>query len=188
MLAREALSVVMVSKSLTSISSTNWFTLCFKNDVSIMMKAAELHDGLVQEMQDHIEGGDFKTHCVFQPIPLAFIKTSAQAGGGNVMGLEQHDSDGILWGFHGTVRTPELELWAAPRVRRVYQELRDFAASIDGLLSWTFLNYANPAQEVFQSYGKKNVQIIRDVAAKYDPDGVFQYLCPAGFKISSVQD
>ncbi|TVY27910.1 Bifunctional solanapyrone synthase [Lachnellula hyalina] len=165
----------------------NWFTMCFKNDASIIMKAAELHDALVEELQDHIEDGDFKTQCVFQPLPLAFIQRSVEAGG-NIMGLEQHDSDGIIWGFHVMVRTPELELWALPRARRVYERLREFAMSADGLLSWVTANYAHPTQEVFQNYGKGNVEKIREVAAKYDPDGVFQYLCPGGFKISSVLD
>ncbi len=174
------------NKYLTNISSGIWFTLCFKNNASIIMKAAELHDGLVDELQVHIKDGDFKTQCVFQPLPRSFIQRSIEAGG-NVMGLEQHDSDGIIWGFHVMVRTPDLELWASPRVRRVYEGVREFANSIDGLLSWTTANYAHPTQAVFQSYGEENVKKIREVAIKYDPDGVFQYLCPGGFKISSVE-
>ncbi|KAI0388467.1 FAD-binding domain-containing protein [Xylariaceae sp. FL0594] len=163
----------------------NWFTLCFKNDASIIMKAAELHDILVEDLQAHIEGGDFKTQCVFQPLPLSFVQRSAEAGG-NILGLEQHDSDGIVWGFHVMVRTRELVAWAFPRLRRVYEGVRDFALSVDGLLSWVTANYAHPTQEVFQSYGKENVKRMREAAAKYDPEGVFQHLCPGGFKISSV--
>lgn len=151
------------------------------------MKAARLHDALVEELQAHIEDGDFKTQCVFQPLPRSFIQRSAETGG-NVMGLEQHDSDGIIWGFHVMVRTPELEIWALPRLRKVYEDLRAYAASTDGLLSWITANYAHPTQEVFQSYGRENVQKIRDAAAKYDPNGVFQHLCPGGFKISAVKD
>lgn len=170
-----------------NISSGIWFTLCLKNDASLLMKAVELHDNLVEQMQDHIKDGDFKTQCVFQPLPLAFIKRSSEMGG-NVLGLEQHDSDGVIWGFHVMVRTPELELWTLPRVRRVHDGLREFAQSTGGLLNWTTANYAHPTQEVFRSYGKKNVEKIREVAARYDPEGVFQYLCPGGFKISAVQD
>lgn len=164
-----------------------WFTLCLKNDTSLLMKAVELHDILVDQMQDHIKDGDFKTQCVFQPLPLAFIKRSSELGG-NVLGPEQHKSDGVIWGFHVMVRTPELELWAFPRVRRVHDDLRHFAQSNEGLLDWTTANYAHPTQEVFRNYGKKNVEKIREVAARYDPEGVFQHLCPGGFKISAVKD
>lgn len=152
-----------------------------------MMKAAELHSNLVEELQDYIEDGDFKTQCVFQPLPRSFIQRSMEAGG-NIMGLEQHDSDGIIWGFHVMVRTPELEAWALPRLRKVYEGVRNFANSMDGLLSWTTANYAHPTQEVFQSYGQENVKKMKEAAVKYDPDGVFQYLCPGGFKISAIRD
>ncbi|KAK8062551.1 hypothetical protein PG997_014648 [Apiospora hydei] len=165
----------------------NWFTMCFKNDAAIIMKAAELHDSLVLDLQDHIEDGDFKTQCVFQPLPLSFIQRSADAGG-NIMGMEQHKSDGIIWGFHVMVKTTQLEAWALPRLRRVYEALREYAISVDGLLNWTTANYAHPIQEVFQSYGEANVKKMKDVAKKYDPNGVFQYLCPGGFKISAVKD
>lgn len=151
------------------------------------MKAGELHDALVQELQDHVEGGDFKTQCVFQALPLSFIQKSSEAGG-NVLGLEQHDSDGIIWAFHVMVRTPELEAWAFPRSCKVYEGVRDYAASIDGLLSWVTGSYAHPTQGVFQSYGKDNIRYLKEVAAKYDPDGVFQHLCPSGFKISAIQE
>ena len=124
---------------------------------------------------------------VFQPLPRSFAQRSAEAGG-NVMGLERHDGDGIIWGLHAMVRTPELEAWALPRLRRAHAELRSFAADAGGLLSWTTANYAHPSQDVFGSYGEENVQRIRDAAAKYDPDGVFQRLCPGGFKISAVKD
>jgi hypothetical protein len=134
-----------------------------------------------------LKDGDVKTQCVFPPLPLSFIRRS-QATGGNVMGLEQHDSDGIIWGLHVTVLTAELETWALPRVRKVYEDLQIFVTFINGLLTWTTANHAHPTQDVFSNYGKGNVQKMRDAAAKYDPDGVSQHLCPGGFKISKVKD
>lgn len=130
--------------------SSNWFTLTFKNNTSIILKAAELYNHLVEELQDYIEDGDFKTQYVFQPLPHSFIQKSVDVSG-NVIGLEQHDSDRIIWGMHVMVRTPELEAWAFPRLRTVYEGVREFAESIDGLLSWTTANYAHPTQKVFQS-------------------------------------
>ncbi|EMR66580.1 hypothetical protein MGN70_003062 [Eutypa lata] len=163
-----------------------WYTMSFKNDASIISKAAELHDGLVAKMQERISDGDFKTQCIFQPLPRSFAQRSIESGG-NVLGIENHSHDGILWGAHVMVRTPELEVWASPHVRLFYEGVRDFAASRDGLLSWVTANYANPSQDVLQSYGKVNVERIRRAAAKYDPHGVFQTLCPGGFKISAVK-
>jgi hypothetical protein len=39
---------------------------------------------------------------------------------------------------------------------------------------------------VLNSYGVENLKKIKAAAAKYDPDQVFQKLCPGGFKISTV--
>ncbi|PHH64731.1 hypothetical protein CDD81_3993 [Ophiocordyceps australis] len=101
---------------------------------------------------------------------------------GNVLGLEKNAHDGILMQASVSIRTSELEEWARPKVRA-------FAASIDvGVLPWIYLNYAHASQMVLQSYGPDNVRRMREAAAKYDADGVFQRLCPGGFKISAVKD
>ncbi|KAK0629342.1 hypothetical protein B0T17DRAFT_490749 [Bombardia bombarda] len=168
-----------------------WFTMSLKNDASVIIKAVELHEKLVADMEAHIADHDFKTQCIFQPLPRLFSQHSVAAGG-NVLGIENNGVDGILWGAHVMVRTAELEAWAYPRVRQFYEDVRDFAASLPvpggGLLSWITANYANPSQEVLQSYGEENVSRIREAAAKYDPNRVFQHLCPGGFKISAVKE
>jgi hypothetical protein len=82
------------------------------------------------------------------------------------------------------VRTAEQEAFAYPRVQKWVQEVKAFAKSIDGgLLEWTYLNYADKSQSPLASYGPENVRKIRDAASKYDPEGLFQTLCPGGFKI-----
>ena len=47
-----------------------------------------------------------------------------------------------------------------------------------------YLNYAAPFQDPFASYGEKNLQLLREVSKKYDPDQVFQKLVPGGFKLN----
>ncbi|KAK3997847.1 bifunctional solanapyrone synthase [Cladorrhinum sp. PSN332] len=136
---------------------------------------------------DQIPSGDFTTQCTFQPLPRAFFRP------GNVLGLyENQAADGILWSIHVMVRTEELKDWAEPRVAKVYRELKEFAEMLDGgkggLLSWTHANYAHPSQGVLQSYGEKNAERMREVAARYDPGKVFQRLCAGGFKISQAEE
>lgn len=46
-----------------------------------------------------------------------------------------------------------------------------------------YLNYALPGQDPIASYGKRNVQFLRHVSRKYDPNRVFQELVPGGFKL-----
>lgn len=103
---------------------------------------------------------------------------------GNVLGLEQNKHDAILIQASASVRTPELEEWVRPKVRAVVDSTRAFAATIDGgVVPWIYLNYAHPSQDVLQSYGPDNISLICETASKYDPEGVFQHLCPGGFKL-----
>ena len=51
---------------------------------------------------------------------------------------------------------------------------------------FTYLNYAASWQDPIQSIGEEQVNFLKKVAAKYDPDGVFQTKVPGGFKISRV--
>lgn len=131
---------------------------------------------------------DFVTQCLFQPLPALFGRNSAAAGG-NVMGVERQACDGVLFLATAMVRTAEQEAFAYPLVRAWVDGVREFARSVDGgggLLEWCYLNYADKSQDPLASYGEENLRLLRDVAKRYDPDEVFQKLCPGGFKISEV--
>ncbi|OTA93930.1 hypothetical protein M434DRAFT_21159 [Hypoxylon sp. CO27-5] len=163
-----------------------WFTLCFKNDQRIMNKAAEVHQGLVDELKSYVPDGDFITQCIFQPVPTIVAEHSAAAGG-NVMGVERNTDNAILFQYAAMMRTAEQAAFVYPKLQAGLQIVKDFAASIEGgLMDWLYMNYAGKTQDVLASYGPDNVDRIRRVAAKYDPDRVFQKLCPGGWKITEV--
>lgn len=56
------------------------------------------------------------------------------------------------------------------------------------LLPFVFLSAAEKSQtnDVFPGYGKENLQKLKDVRAKYDPDMVFTKLVPGGAKVVVV--
>ncbi|KAG8676174.1 hypothetical protein FPOAC1_002174 [Fusarium poae] len=165
-----------------------WFTCSFKNDIRIITKASELHNKLVEELKEFIPDGNFVTQCIYQPLPMVFGQRSVEAGG-NVMGVERHQHNGILFLANVMAKTPEQEAFARPKVSDWVRDLREFAATIEGgNLEWTYLNYADKSQNPLGSYGPENIRKMKDAAAKYDPDQVFQKLVPGGFKISDVKD
>ncbi|KAH9886126.1 hypothetical protein F4778DRAFT_759092 [Xylariomycetidae sp. FL2044] len=161
-----------------------WFTLTIKNDTRIMNKAAEVHDELVAALHSHIPAGDFTTQCLFQPLPMEFAKHSV-ATGGNMMGIERHEVDAILLQINTMVQSADQQDFAYAKVKACIQTVKDYAATIEGgLLDWVYLNYADQTQDVLGSYGTENLEFMRSVARKYDPDEVFQKLCVGGFKLS----
>jgi hypothetical protein len=169
------------------IASNTWFTASFKNDTRIIAKASELHDQLVEELKTVAPDGDFVTQCLFQPLPILFGQRSVEAGG-NVMGVERHAHDGLLFLAVTMMKTPEQEAFAYPKVKVWIEALKDYASTIEGgNLEWTYLNYADKSQNPLGSYGKENVKKLREVAEKYDSQEVFQKLCPGGYKISDVK-
>ncbi|KAH6855502.1 hypothetical protein B0I37DRAFT_395565 [Chaetomium sp. MPI-CAGE-AT-0009] len=163
-----------------------WFTATFKNDTRIVAKAAELHDTLVSDLKSFITDGDFITQCLFQPFPRLFGQRSAAAGG-NMLGIDRQPDNGLLWLAVAQVRTAEQERFAYLKIKEWVQAVKAFAASIDGNLEWTYLNYADKSQDPLGSYGVENMRRMQEVAHKYDPNGVFQKLCPGGFKLSNVR-
>ncbi|KAF2228635.1 hypothetical protein EV356DRAFT_457348, partial [Viridothelium virens] len=52
---------------------------------------------------------------------------------------------------------------------------------------WIYLNHADKRQDVLGSYGTENVRQMKDVAARYDPQQIFQKLSPGGIKISNLK-
>lgn len=152
-----------------------------------MTKTSELLFQLGKQLEIQAAGGEFNTHVAFQPIPRLYAERSAAAGG-NVMGLEHYPYDAVMVQASASVKSAELAEWVRPRIQALIEDVRAFAASRDGFISWKYPNYAHGSQDVLQSYGPDNVQMIREAAAKYDPQGVFQRLCPGGFKISAVED
>jgi len=166
----------------------SWFTLTFRNDARIVAYASKLHDKLVEDLKLIDPTQSFTTQCLFQPLPALFGRNSVAAGG-NVMGVERQEENGLLWLAVAMMQTAEQEAQAYHLVRNWTESVRAFAESLpegSGIFPWRYLNYADHSQAVLESYGAENVQKIRDAAAAYDPTGVFQTLVPGGFKISQV--
>lgn len=52
--------------------------------------------------------------------------------------------------------------------------------------SYLYLNYAAAYQNPLSSYTEVNVRRLRNIAAKWDPHGTFQFQVPGGFKLSNA--
>ncbi|KAI0101447.1 FAD-binding domain-containing protein [Hypoxylon sp. NC0597] len=165
----------------------SWFTISVKNDERIIAKAVDAHQNLVEELKSFATEADFRTQCILQPLPT-FIAEHSAATGGNIMGIERHQSNGVIFLLSAMMKTPEQEAFAHPRVKAGIEAVKEFAATIEGgNLPWIYMNYADKTQDVLGGYGIDNVRRMKDVATKYDPHQVFQKLCPGGWKIVDVK-
>ncbi|KAI9687153.1 MAG: hypothetical protein M1822_002564 [Bathelium mastoideum] len=162
-----------------------WFSLTLKNDVRVIKKAGEMHDKLVDELKGLLPDGKFTTQCLFQPIPTLFAEHSVQHGG-NVLGLEKVEENALLWLITGATQNLEEQTIMQNKLTAFSATLEEFAKSEGLLVDWQYLNYVDKTQNPLKSYGQDNVKFIRQVAAKYDPSGMFQTKVVSGWKISKV--
>ncbi|KAJ3956032.1 hypothetical protein N0V92_007429 [Colletotrichum tropicale] len=182
--SRKTYGTLITTHTMAGGARNVWFSLCFHNDIEIMGKMAELYDQLLAELQTLIPSPDLHLTFVSQPLPKHF---ATKGSGNNVLGLETsltHNS--IIWLGQVQTRTAEQEALAHAKLAATTAELEAFAEANGKATPWRYLNYVNPAQDPIKTYGEENVKFLKEVAAKYDPTGVFQTRVPGGFKISKV--
>lgn len=64
-------------------------TLTFANDFRVMIKAHEIYIDVLVNLKAKTTG-EWSVHVLYQPLPPAYWKHSAERGG-NVLGLERFD-------------------------------------------------------------------------------------------------
>ncbi|PVI03649.1 FAD-binding domain-containing protein [Periconia macrospinosa] len=162
-----------------------WFSHNFKNDVRVIKKAGMMHDELVEELKQVIPAGNFSTQCLFQPVPTLFNEHSIQRGG-NVLGLGDVKDNALLWLITGTTLTIDEEKIMRDKLAKFSTDLDSYAISLNLKINWQYLNYVDQTQNPLKSYGQKNVDFLRNVAAKYDPTQFFQKKVVSGWKLSNM--
>lgn len=63
---------------------------------------------------------------------------------------------------------------ASAAVKAMSERIDRFVAQVGGDVAFRYINYATEDQNPLLSYGEANVRFMKDVAARYDPGGVFQ--------------
>lgn len=161
-------------------------TRTFKNDPRIVRYGNKLHDEYIKSMDKVIGAGNYTTMMFYQPIP-AFYGQIGKRRGGNMLGIEDQ-GDVIMWTGGVFISTTGADTAVAQAELNVMSaKIQAFAESLDAHVDLVYLNYADASQDPLGSYGPENVRHIRDVAAKYDPEGLFQTRVPGGFKVSRVE-
>jgi hypothetical protein len=118
-------------------------------------------------------------------MPTLFAKRSV-ARGGNMLGLEKVSKNALLWLITGSTQTPEQHATMREKLTVFSATLEKFGEARKSSVDWRYLNYVDQTQNPLRSYGKQNVDFMRKVATKYDPDGVFQDKMVSGWKISKI--
>ncbi|KAL3490398.1 hypothetical protein BJX62DRAFT_252037 [Aspergillus germanicus] len=130
---------------------------------------------------------DAVLHYTIQPVGSACVREGEKAGG-NILGLAAVAQ--CWWVF--TIEwpresTPEDDAAARKAVAYLVQKVRNTAKSRDQLLPYLCATFASSDQDVLSSYGAQNVELMKAVSRKYDPEGVFQRQQFGGFLLRDLE-
>lgn len=194
-----------------------WFTATIRNNKLVYEKIIQLHEQLCDISQylsiffscRHLKksrkgkferltlcryvvaaqspDGDFITQAMFQSIPTVFSQHSVEKGG-NVLGLDRETENVVMLLFTLAVKGLDQEAVAQKQMRLFADATVAYADSLNSLVEWQYINYANDWQDPLGSYGAENIAKIKAAASKFDPAGIFQTRAPGGFKISKTSD
>ncbi|KEP48542.1 6-hydroxy-D-nicotine oxidase [Rhizoctonia solani 123E] len=133
-------------------------------------------------MNETIPG--WSSGILYQPISNSMIRASEHKGG-NVLGLEPAEDPLMVVSYQFTWKRPEDDKQVYAAINQLIAKSTETAKSQNRLERYMYLNYAALDQKVIESYGPAQVDYLRVVRSKYDPDRVFEKLLRGGFKIPS---
>ncbi|KAH6667968.1 FAD binding domain protein [Halenospora varia] len=164
-----------------AIPQFNWlfFTGTYGLSAGLLSRTFDILNATLFEFD--VPGGIFWSFA-FEPLPVV-VTQYGEENGGNSLGVCPEDGNAYVM-----LLSP---FWTATSSNAVVQEIAkkvtsEIAKAADemGLLKrFQYINYANPDQRPFESYGGRNLEILRVVSGKYDSRGMFQRQVPGGFKL-----
>lgn len=115
-----------------------------------------------------------------EPLPPAIYARKAKT---NALGLSDREGTLIVTLLSATWGRAEDDQIVEDETREFLEKTEKEARSLGAYDPFIYLNYAGHWQDPIASYGEESLQHLRRVHEKVDPDGLFTYREPGGFKI-----
>ncbi|KAL3482140.1 hypothetical protein BJX99DRAFT_268527 [Aspergillus californicus] len=163
-----------------------FLTSTYLNNADVLHKTIQILNEKIETALPLAQGEDWSIMVIIQPWPKVLWQRNQDNGVGNVLGLERFDENMLQVLYDYSWDSEADDALFQRLCEEAMAELDEYAKSIDAYNEYIYLNYADKTQNPLRGYGDENVEYISEVAARYDPDGVFQTQVPGGFKVSSA--
>ncbi|OJJ60367.1 hypothetical protein ASPSYDRAFT_42095 [Aspergillus sydowii CBS 593.65] len=163
-----------------------FLTGTYLNSDDVLRKALEIQKRKIEDAKTVAKGKDYVLLVIIQPWPKLFWQLNQGNGIGNVLGLERFDENMIQVLYDYTWEEEDDDGVFQRLAEESLNELDDYARDAGKYNEYVYLNYADGSQNPLSGYGDESVEYMREVAQRYDPDGVFQTQVPGGFKVSEA--
>ncbi|RHZ72755.1 hypothetical protein CDV55_105169 [Aspergillus turcosus] len=175
----EALSVNGGSLSPNSRQQIT-FAVTFENDLDLLKQVFEIWNASTAEISAI---PSIQWTISLEPIVPAIAYQGAIRGG-NVLGLNVPRQGLVLALLSATFNHSQEYPIVSAAAERLSNNITSAAKAACAYNPYIDLNHAASWQDPIASYGDANREFLRRTAGKYDPRGVFQRLCPGGFKVN----
>ncbi|KAL4869885.1 hypothetical protein BDV12DRAFT_167013 [Aspergillus spectabilis] len=163
-----------------------FLTSSYRNQADILHKTLEILYRKIDDAKPLATGEDWSIMVIIQPWPKILWQKNQDNGVGNVLGLDRTDENLLQVLYDYSWDSAADDALFHRLCEEALAELDEYAKSVDAYNDYIYLNYADKTQNPLRGYGDENVEFIREVAARYDPAGVFQTQVPGGFKVSKA--
>ncbi|KAI1273202.1 hypothetical protein F5Y07DRAFT_402687 [Xylaria sp. FL0933] len=146
-----------------------------KVDLDLYIKAHELY---VEASKTSV----FDIFYTIQPLSTSAVQ-QGEAKGGNIMGIPKVAQNFGANSWHNDT----VDAQAFAEVDDLRLKVEEVAESRGLKLEYHFMNDASPIPTVLDTYGPANLQLMKDVSARYDEKQVFQTLQNGGYLLRNFR-
>ncbi|ODH13086.1 hypothetical protein ACO22_07616 [Paracoccidioides brasiliensis] len=177
------LSIEMIAVNPPSGLRDRYATATYKNSVELQNRIVDIVVSELDRVKGEISNLEgFVCAVNFQAITLPMISKFSKRGG-NILGISPDDGPLLLILINFTWASSSDDDIIISASESILSQSNGAAAELGLINDFVYMNYAGSHQSPFVGYGKKNLQQLRKVQAKYDPNLVFEKLQPGWFKL-----
>lgn len=154
-----------------------WSILIISKDISLLANLFDhYHSFLAQDLPD-IEGGSFQVLALHQSA------ASTEKNRTGPWGATEPSSDTFSVLMLATWTENKDDHRVRQSIERVTDEMQAIAKQAGKLSKFVYINDANEKQDSYKTLEPSNLERLREVSRRYDPEGVFQRLRQGGPKL-----
>ena len=145
---------------------------------------ATVHDTFMEFAKSKLPPGVLAAVLAFPAVGDKYIQAST-VNGGDPMSLDPAGAP-YIWVEEsitapGTVKDEDLDQFYDKVNAEITKRLKEKNIAIP---KFVYINDANPGQDAFATYPPENLQRLKSIRAKYDPERVYTDLMPGGWKVA----
>lgn len=153
-------------------------TTTIKNDLSTITAAHTIYNEAISSLRN-------VTGLIYGIVMQPLLPSWTRKGDPSPLGIHEATDDALI------IISLSVSWQKAVDDKQIYATMQEVIERIDAVATangtshpYRYLNYCAKWQQPLEGYGEDNLQFLKEVSRRYDPDGLFQRGCEGGFKLS----